>query len=165
MDLKSMIDSYRGLTDDRKIMNWLMVELQKLCDEMKGVEKAYDEKYAAVSAEKAEKMKEVNHRYGEKMAELRKIDSKIERGVGKVSEIINILNGRALNKIHRLTRLNVEKASYNDKVYYFDEMLDNDFISLRAVILSNSSFTKRISGQGRFHLFVFGYSENGLAGD
>lgn len=163
--LNNMFDSYRGLEINRGTCKGLMKELHVIQDEMDGIQTEYDKKYAALAEEKAEKMSEVNLRYGEKIVEIRKENNDIEKVLKEVRTVVGVLNGRDLNKVHKISRLQLEKAAFNDVVHFFDEMGDNDMISLRGVIFSDSSFMTRMRGRGRFHLFVFGYSENGLAGD
>lgn len=88
------------------------------------------------------------------------------KSMGEIESIVNVLNGRAYRPIFDIKEENVVvRGSREMKVYYFDELFESEFLSLRAVIFSDVKREDAIQinypNPVPYTLAIIGFAEHG----
>lgn len=161
VDVDKTIEKFNSLMDDMKKVYEFTDILSKEAECVIDLENqreveidALNKKYDGLVNEHVSKVSQMKDEFHE-------LSVPIAAGFDKIDGIIEVLSGRNEKVVHRLSKDDVLAACDSRcKIHMFDEMYDDNAVSLRAVIVSESTWWERIRNKGHYELYVFGYARN-----
>lgn len=166
---KKIIDSYNELIINyQNQIRAYDEEMDAMFDEIGNVTNYYDGLIEQIAMVRDAYVRDKRGELGEiKRNHMDLMDESLDE-MGEIESIVNVLNGRAYRPVYRIAKENVVTRGVNRAldVYYFDELYDSDFLSLRAVIFSDKrKQTKRFAATNDpapmpYTLVIIGFAEH-----
>lgn len=113
----------------------------KMNEELRITRQKYNEKIEALTNKKRNAVTEIENKHKSFQSETHEKNANKQLYVKFINNMVNVLNGRKLNKVYRIVEGDIYCAVSN-KIVFFDKLYDSEFMSLRGIIL------KRKNGYG-----------------